>query len=303
MDDGGENLQKAFDEKALGSAIQLARRAAGLTQQQLCEQLDISYSALTKIERGAIKAPSIFTVAQISRVCKVPIETLLGIEQSGERRAESGDPIAEIQDRIYQRAKNGIEFIYFDINGCMVRFFQRAFSELAHDTGASPELIEDTFWHYNDAVCRGEMPMSDFNTALAARIGVETIDWQSYYMRNVDPIMEMQDCARWVSENYRVGLLSNIMPGFIEQMMAQGLLPNLPYTAIVDSSVVGAIKPESRIYELATEKSGIVAQDILLIDDSRTNLMSAARMGWHVMWFDDFRPEDSVARIKSTLEF
>jgi FMN phosphatase YigB (HAD superfamily)/DNA-binding XRE family transcriptional regulator len=301
MDDGGDSGQMPFDEKALGSAIQSARKSAGLTQQQLCEQLDISYSALTKIERGAIKAPSIFTVAQISRVCKVPIEALLGM--SPILPDPSSSLVAPIPQTVFKKARNGIEFIYFDINGCMVRFFQRAFSELAHDTGASPELIEDTFWHYNDAVCRGEMPMSEFNSALAARIGADTLDWQSYYMRNVDPIMEMQDCVKWVSENYRVGLLSNIMPGFIDQMIARGLLPNLPYTAIIDSSVSGAIKPEPRIYELAAEKSGVAAQDILLIDDSRTNLMAAARMGWHVMWFDDFRPEDSVGRIRSTLEF
>lgn len=301
MNEGGDSELRPFDEKALGNAIQTARKLAGLTQQELCEQLDISYSALTKIERGAIKAPSIFTVAQISRVCNVPIETLLGM--SPMLPAPLASYTTPTIQQTFQKARNGIEFIYFDINGCMVRFFQRAFSELARDTGASPELIEDTFWHYNDAVCRGEMPMSEFNRALAERIGINTLDWQSYYMRNVDPITEMQDCAKWVAENYRIGLLSNIMPGFIDQMMAQGLLPNLPYTTIIDSSAEGAIKPEPRIYEIATEKSGVMAQDILLIDDSRTNLMAAARMGWHVMWFDDFRPEDSVARIKSTLEF
>ena len=283
-------------EIRLGLSLQNARKGAGLTQQQLCDQLDISYSTLTKIERGAIKAPSIFTVAQIAKICGVSIESLIGMEIPALLT-----PM--VPTKIYKKARNGIEFVFFDINGCMVRFFQRAFSDLAAESGVRPELIEETFWHYNDVVCRGEMTMDDFNAALAARIGIESLDWKAYYMRNVDPIMEMHDCATWVAENYRVGLLSNIMPGFIDEMIATGLLPNLPYTSVVDSSDVGAIKPETRIYEIAAKKTGVEVGDILLIDDSRTNLMAAEKLGWHVMWFDDFRPSESVERIKSTLDF
>jgi FMN phosphatase YigB (HAD superfamily) len=40
----------------------------------------------------------------------------------------------------------------------------------------------------------------------------------------------------------------------------------------------------------------------LLVDDSRANLMAAERMGWHVLWFDDYEPQESVPRIKEALE-
>ena len=115
--------------------------------------------------------------------------------------------------------------------------------------------------------------------------------------------MEMHQCATWASEHYRVGLLSNIMPGFIPDMIRAGLLPDLPYATIIDSSTVGAIKPEPQIYQIAETQSGVASENILLVDDSRTNLMAAEKIGWHVLWFDDFRPEDSVARVMSTLEF
>jgi FMN phosphatase YigB (HAD superfamily) len=185
----------------------------------------------------------------------------------------------------------------------MVRFFQRAFSELAEETGTKPELIEDTFWHYNDAVCRGEMPIEEFNKVLGERIGKRDLSWGDYYLRNVDPITEMHECASWVSQHYRIGLLSNIMPGLINDMIRENLLPSLPYASIIDSSIVGAIKPEPEIYHIAEQQAGVPESKILLVDDSRTNLMSAERMGWHVLWFDDFRPAESVSRIRSTLEF
>jgi FMN phosphatase YigB (HAD superfamily)/DNA-binding XRE family transcriptional regulator len=284
----------SFDETALGRAIGDARRGASLTQQQLCERLDISYSALTKIERGAIKAPSVFTVAQIAQICGTSVESLLGLTSTSHPLAPTPQSFAV--------ARSGIKFVYFDINGCMVRFFQRAFSELAQDTGASPEVIENTFWHYNDAVCRGEMTMQDFNARLAERIGVANLDWRDYYLRNVDPIAEMHACAKWaIDQGFRIGLLSNIMPGFITSMIAERLLPDLPYVSIIDSSAVGAIKPEQQIYEIAAAQAGAEPSSILLVDDSRTNLMAAERLGWHVLWFDDFRPADSVARIRSSL--
>jgi FMN phosphatase YigB (HAD superfamily) len=171
----------------------------------------------------------------------------------------------------------------------LVRFFHRAFTKLAEETGVPADLIETTFWHYNDVVCRGEMPMEDFNREFAARIGVPELDWRRYYMDAIDPIPEMQDMARWAADNYHIGLLSNIMPGFIDDMFKNGLLPHIDYASIIDSSVVGAIKPEQRIYEIAQEKAAVKPEEILLVDDSRSNLMAAEKMGWHVLWFDPKR--------------
>ncbi|MBP7821111.1 HAD-IA family hydrolase, partial [Candidatus Saccharibacteria bacterium] len=83
----------------------------------------------------------------------------------------------------------------------------------------------------------------------------------------------------------------------------QSKLPNLDYSTIVDSSVVGAIKPEQNIYTIAQEMSGYKPDEILFIDDSRQNLMAAEKLGWHVLWFDDYRPSESEHRIKEALLF
>lgn len=283
-------------EIRLGLALQNARKNAGLTQQQLCERLDISYSTLTKIERGAIRSPSVFTVAQIAQICGVSIESVMGIEPVA-------TPLPVVPEKTYKTAKNGIKFVFFDINGCMVRFFQRAFSDLAAETGVRPEIIEETFWHYNDAVCRGEMSMADFNSILGERVGKPDLDWLDYYLGSVEPVEELHACAMWAAEHFKIGLMSNIMPGSIHAMIERGLLPNLDYSVVIDSSVVHSIKPEPGIYHIAAEQTGVQAEDILLVDDSRANLMSAERLGWHVLWFDDFRPSESVERIRSTLDF
>jgi len=284
-------MSNGVDEKSLGLRLQAARKAAGLTQQELCQKAHLAYSTLAKIERGAIKAPSIFTIQSIADTVGLSLDDLIG--SSGPRKAQPSK----------KTSKSGVSFVYFDINGCLVRFFHQAFSRLAHETGVPVDQIETTFWHYNDEVCRGGMGINDFNQAFAKRLGLPSLDWERYYLDAVEPINEMNAFLSWAGEHYKIGLLSNIMPGFIESLQKAGKIPTLPYDSIIDSSVVRAIKPEAKIYEIAQAQAGVPAEQILFVDDSRTNLMAAEKLGWHVLWFDDYRPAESVEHIRDALSF
>jgi FMN phosphatase YigB (HAD superfamily)/DNA-binding XRE family transcriptional regulator len=280
-----------MDEQGLGKRLQEARQAAGLTQQQLCHQANLSFSTLTKIERGAIKSPSIFTVQAIAGALGVGLDELIGQLPGG------GMP-----GRTLHKTKSGARFIYFDVNGCLVHFYQRAFAKLATATGTRSDIVESAFWHFNDDVCRGILSLNDFNDALAKRLGVDSVNWQEYYMDTVEPITPMQELLEWTAQHYKVGLLTNTMPSFLSVMRRNKQLPNLPYDAIIDSSEVAAIKPEPKMYEIAQERAGCPPEEILLIDDSRANLMAAEKFGWHVLWFDDSRPEESMERAREVLE-
>ncbi len=279
--------------KELGKSIQLARQRIGLTQQELCQKAELSYSTLAKIERGAIKTPSVYTVFRIASVLKISMDDLLGAVVD----------VNALSPKDKQTSKSGVKFVYFDINGCLVRFFHEAFARITNDTGIPSNVIESSFWHFNDAVCRGDITMSEFNKKFANQIGVKSIDWSKYYLDAVKPIRELHELVVWASKYYRVGLLSNIMPGHIESMMSSGLIPKLEYDAVIDSSEVKAIKPEPEIYEVAEKKSGVEPPEILFIDDSRANLMAAERRDWQVLWFNDFNPQESSQRIRTTLEF
>ncbi len=279
-----------MDEKGLGKRLQLARQHAGLTQQALCHKAELSYSTLTKIERGAIKAPSIFTIQNIAEALGVGLDELMGAPT----RSRHDDK---------KRSRSGITFVYFDINGCLVRFFHRAFTRLSEETGAPADIVETTFWHYNDQVCRGEMDLQTFNQKLTQELRAEKpIDWEAYYMEAIEPIPAMHELVNWAAQHYRIGLLTNIMPDFVNVMLGKGLLPRASYDAIIDSSQVKAIKPEAEIYAAAMERAHCPASEILLVDDSRVNLMAAEKQGWHVLWFDDYRPDESVERIKNSLQ-
>ncbi|HUS25853.1 MAG TPA: HAD-IA family hydrolase [Nevskiaceae bacterium] len=278
-----------MDEIGLGKRLQAARMHAGLTQQALCQQADLSYSTLTKIERGAIKSPSIFTIQNIAAALNVGLDELLGVPAPGRASKK-------------KHSQSGVAFVYFDINGCLVHFFQRAFTLMAADTGVSEGAIETAFWHYNDQACRGELTLHELNQAFAEYVKLPPINWLDYYLSAVEPITGMHQLVQWAADNYHVGLLSNIMPGFIDALRDKKMLPDVHYDAIIDSSVVKLVKPEAAIYELATERSRHQPSEILLVDDTPSNLMPAEKLGWHVMWFDDYRPEESAKRIREALE-
>mgnify|MGYP001275463694 CR=1 FL=1 len=276
-----------MDERGLGKRLQEARQAAGLTQQQLCQKANLSFSTLTKIERGAIKSPSIFTIQAIAGAVGLSLDELVG----------QATPVRNLK-----RTKNGASFIYFDVNGTLVLYYQRAFAEIAKDTGAPIDAVETAYWHYNDDVCRGELTEAEFNAKFAERLGVESIDWLKYYMDVIEPVEEMHDVVKWAAENYKVGLLTNIMPGLIKTLKQKGIIPNINYDAVVDSAEVGITKPDARIYEIALDLAGCPPEEILFIDDLRPNLTAAEKQGWNILSFDDSRPAQSAEYVRQALE-
>lgn len=279
--------------KQLGQIIKEARREAGMTQDDLSDRAGLAYSTLAKIEQGAIKSPSFFTVYALSEALGMEIGELLGTDKPARASSAPG-------------AKGGsgskIKFVYSDMNGVLVRFYHRAFVTISNETGCNLEQVETTFWHYNDAANDGNMTLDEFNNAVAKHLGVKSIDWEKHYMAAVKPVDEIQRCLEEIHDKLKIGLLTNAMPGFVEELTRRKMLPNVKFDAIVDSSVDGIIKPSPAIYELAEKRAGYSGSEILFIDDSRANLVAAEKFGWRVMWFDDFDPGASVKRLRDVVD-
>lgn len=283
------------EEKQLGRVLQAARKRAGLTQQSLCQKSGLSYSTLAKIERGAIRAPSVFTIKHLAETMGISLDELLQGVQAV-RYAQDINPYSR-----KKVSKNGVRFVYFDMNECLVRFGSRGFAQLAEESGQSVDAIESIFWKYDADVCRGAVSVDELNTALAERLHM-MVDWKQYYLRAVEAMPGMDELLRWVADNYRLGIISNTMPGFIGSLQEAGRLPAVTYDAVVDSSVVGALKPEPAIYEAALAQAGATPDEILLVDDNRGNLAAASRLGWKTIWFDSFHPEESIVNISTALQ-
>lgn len=278
-----------MDEKKLGRIVQEARRARGMTQQVLCQKSGLSYSTLAKIERGAIKSPSIFTIQTIANTLGTGLDELMM------------DVPIKRHMRMKKVSKSGVKFVFFDMNGCLVRSGSRAAAVLSQESGVAADVIETTFWQYNDDVCRGDVSVAELNQALSAKLGME-VDWLKFYLAAVEATPGVSELIHWVAANYRIGILTNTMPDLVSPMRANGTLPAVDYDVIIDSSEVHAIKPDPRIYEIAAERAGVNPSEILLVDDDRPNLVAAGKMGWHTMSFDAFHPEESIVSVSTALD-
>jgi FMN phosphatase YigB (HAD superfamily)/lambda repressor-like predicted transcriptional regulator len=289
------------EEKQLGRVVQVARKEAGLTQQALCQKSGLSYSTLAKIERGAIKAPSVFTIQHIARTLGISLDQLLA-EVPGKRlpvAVPAGNDAGVSTTKKVSR--NGVKFVYFDMNGCLVRGFEQAFTALAEDAGVTPDVVESIFWQYNDQVNRGDMSIDDLNTILAERLNI-MVDWYRYYLNAVEATPGMDELAQWVTENYHAGILTNTMPGLVESMQRSTTLPAVFFDVIIDSSQVHALKPEAQMYAIAAEQAGVEPHEILLIDDDVPNLAAAGRAGWQTISFDPYTPEESIVHVSTALQ-
>lgn len=80
------------------------------------------------------------------------------------------------------------------------------------------------------------------------------------------------------------------------------MLPAVQFDQIIDSSEVKSLKPEPKIFQIATARAGVEPNEIMLVDDNRTNLMAAEDAGWRAIQFDNYQPELSIENIKNALQ-
>lgn len=277
------------EEIRLGKRVQDFRKKAGFTQQELCHRAKLSYSTLAKIERGAIKSPSVFTMQSIAHNLNISLDDLIGESTSSKTKS-------------LKTSKSGVKFVFFDVNESMVRYLQSAFSDLAKDLLLTPDIVETAYWYYSEELHKGQISLDEFNKLFAGRLGVSTLDWKKYYLRAVEPVPRVKELIEKISKDYKIGILSNMFPGGLNALFDSKKIPDINYDCIVDSSIEGVSKPESKIYKIAQKKSGFDSNEILLVDDSMPNLVAAQKAGWHTLWFDSSNPEDSVQNIEKTLE-
>lgn len=83
---------------------------------------------------------------------------------------------------------------------------------------------------------------------------------------------------RELKASYKIGLLSNIGRGWIDQFFDKHQLHDL-FDAVVLSGEEGIAKPHPRIYELIAERLGVEPSNCVFIDDLEENCAGADAAG------------------------
>lgn len=73
--------QMKIDEVTIGRALKTARQKAGLTQADVARKFAVTPQAVGYWEVGKT-SPSLVTLVTLSRLYKIPTDTLLGLDQN-----------------------------------------------------------------------------------------------------------------------------------------------------------------------------------------------------------------------------
>jgi transcriptional regulator with XRE-family HTH domain len=67
----------------IGNRIRVARKAAGLTQEEVAQRAGVRLNAVNRLERGESRDPHYSTLVGIARALNVPVEYLVKEEDLG----------------------------------------------------------------------------------------------------------------------------------------------------------------------------------------------------------------------------
>ena len=200
-----------------------------------------------------------------------------------------------------------ISFVYFDVGGVVIKDFTATnkWAELEAEMGVTLEqsVAFKEFWRRHEGeVCEGKdleslVPLlrQELNLPLPPNFSfLHGFVSRFYKNESLWPVIQA------VKAEVPVGLLTNMYTNMLDAIKDKGILPNVTWNAVIDSSVETVRKPNKEIYQLAAERAHVVPEEILFIDNTQRHLDGAAACGWQTYFYDSVNFEKSSREL---LEF
>ena len=100
---------------------------------------------------------------------------------------------------------------------------------------------------------------------------------------------------------FGIGLLTNMYTNMLGLVKKRGLLPNIDWDVVIDSSVEKVIKPTEAIFKLAQERSGVNVNEIMFVENGKKHVEAAKAFGWQTFLYDSTNLEDSSKNLLNSL--
>jgi HAD superfamily hydrolase (TIGR01549 family) len=189
------------------------------------------------------------------------------------------------------------EALLFDFGGTLdadgLAWKDRFLRLFAEEAGGPPAGFDPAFYDADDALVgavRPEMPFSETVRLLAQGVA-ERLGCPEAAPRVAERFLadasrslaSSRKVLERLSERYRLGIVSNFYGNLEAVCRETGLAPHL--TAAVDSAVVGATKPDPRIFRAALSAVAALPAEAVFVGDSLPRDMAGAReLGIQHVW-------------------
>lgn len=199
--------------------------------------------------------------------------------------------------------KKQIKFVYFDVGGVIFRW-REIFDDMAIVHGRKVDDVLGAFAKYDTDACLGLIHSNQLWKNMCGDLGIKedkNFDFFQFAMDRFIPIPETHKLLKDVSSKYHVGLLTNIHPGVFDEACKRKHIPKIDYKVIIQSCLVGMVKPEKEIFHYARQMAKVDHEEILYIDDFELNINSANKLGWQAILFETNCPNKTIKEIKRLL--
>jgi epoxide hydrolase-like predicted phosphatase len=182
-----------------------------------------------------------------------------------------------------------------DSEGIPLEALGQAMAAIAERQGTNPLFELET----------GRMSEASFLGALSRQLTADLnrqVELHGFAERYLGQLHPNQPMIAFMAElrerGYRMAICTNNIREW-EQLWRAKLPVDEIFEVVVDSSLVGARKPEPRIYEITLERLGVPAAATLIVDDVEVNCHAARKLGMAAVWFRD--TEQAIAEIEARL--
>jgi putative hydrolase of the HAD superfamily len=176
-----------------------------------------------------------------------------------------------------------VNVLLFDMFGVIARVQSEASkAELAALSGQEPERFWAAYWGLRPGFDDGSYDAAAYWKAVQAELGtpLDAVALQAADLRSWSRIdEEMVELLRSLrARGDRLGLLSNITPELADEFERTHAWLDI-FDVLGFSSRISHAKPSRQAFQWCLDRFGVPAGDILFIDDSPANLVTAEAMG------------------------
>ena len=197
-----------------------------------------------------------------------------------------------------------IKLVYFDIGNVLLDYSCAFFTAAKEFERERRDFLKIHYAVSNDMYI-GKVTPQDFWGLCRNKLSIDPENSYDILDSWTNDYFSLQTVHNLVLQlqngGYKIGLLSNLFSDMLPYLLNKNIIPNINYEQIIISCDVKTKKPEEKIYEIAQEQSGLRAEEIMLIDDKRENMLTAKQLNWKCITFDYYHVERSVDEIQKVL--
>lgn len=171
---------------------------------------------------------------------------------------------------------SGIKWLFFDV-GSTIMNEQIAYEHRMRDIAKLADIPFEKVY---------EMALTFYNKnkkgdlEVAKALGVELPKWHKEDEMLYDDTIK---CLEILNKKYKIGIIANQSLGTKERLAEKGILKYIDL--VIASAEEGVSKPDSRIFEIALERSNCKAANSIMIGDRIDNdIVPANLLGMNTIW-------------------